>query len=571
MARINSERVSDKLNYEEHIKGKRLIRLSAGVCSGKNYWVKKTAEENPDLRILFITSRKNTVIAQANKMKASTFIDLDQLSDDDLSINKNTVCTNASIEKFFKYKYKSDDPNTYLWNKFDLIVLDEAHALTTDATFTDNFYTERLIRHTFYRNDNCDIILMSGTQEPIDWLFKGENSLPAYNLDLFNECLHLMPKEIHLIDKETIKYYIYNLWKKGERLIYFANYKSSISELTNELIEMGIPEDDFGFSFNINEKEVSSEKASFPKAIEDSLRQRIDNMNEALTVEEKIPENIKIFFSTSKNKEGINILDDDIKTAFAETHNKSELIQIAGRVRGNSESGEGIEKLVIVSNAQQHIDKRDMFIQILNKSIVEQMNSSLSKYKEVCKRQKIEYRIVDVLKQLPEDVFNYIRYDYVSEEFVLYQGRIEGKRQNIYDCKIFSDIVKYPNVPCFTHWDADSYHMLTGLEFLENEWFKGSKVFILHFDENEYVEMAGKMLRKFLYKNNFLNVKITEDQRNKVKEEIHRISNIYGYKTLGIKKDFKSLKPILNKFDIDISPKGKNSEKPTFIIKDMRC
>ena len=83
MARCGKKRVSQKYDYYKDIKGKRIIKLTAGVCSGKNYWFGEIAKENPDLRILIITSRKNTVIAQANKMKAGTFLDLDGLIDDD--------------------------------------------------------------------------------------------------------------------------------------------------------------------------------------------------------------------------------------------------------------------------------------------------------------------------------------------------------------------------------------------------------------------------------------------------------------------------------------------------------
>ena len=38
MARLGTLRVNDILDYEQDIKGKRLIRLRAGVGAGKNYW-----------------------------------------------------------------------------------------------------------------------------------------------------------------------------------------------------------------------------------------------------------------------------------------------------------------------------------------------------------------------------------------------------------------------------------------------------------------------------------------------------------------------------------------------------
>ena len=42
MARLGTVRVDGVLDYERDIKGKRLIRLRAGVGAGKNYWARRT-------------------------------------------------------------------------------------------------------------------------------------------------------------------------------------------------------------------------------------------------------------------------------------------------------------------------------------------------------------------------------------------------------------------------------------------------------------------------------------------------------------------------------------------------
>ena len=65
MARLGTLRVSDVLDYERDIKGKRLIRLRAGVGAGKNYWARHLLEKHPDLQILLITSRKNAAAVRA--------------------------------------------------------------------------------------------------------------------------------------------------------------------------------------------------------------------------------------------------------------------------------------------------------------------------------------------------------------------------------------------------------------------------------------------------------------------------------------------------------------------------
>jgi hypothetical protein len=60
-----------------------------------------------------------------------------------------------------------------------------------------------------------------------------------------------------------------------------------------------------------------------------------------------LAEDIYFFVTTSRNKEGININNKDIKYMFVETHLMYDVVQMAGRVRC------GVEKLYIISNAEQ--------------------------------------------------------------------------------------------------------------------------------------------------------------------------------------------------------------------------
>lgn len=105
--------------------------------------------------VLLITSRQITADAQAKKLDASRWINLDQLLDVDerefeflySDIVHNVVCTNSGLEKFVRHHFSVDDPRTHLWNKFDYIILDEAHSLSTDAIFSDApFYVEKFLR-----------------------------------------------------------------------------------------------------------------------------------------------------------------------------------------------------------------------------------------------------------------------------------------------------------------------------------------------------------------------------------------------------------------------------------------
>ena len=567
MARINSLRVSDVVDYDKDIKGKRLIRLAAGVCSGKNTWVVKTAELHPELRILLITSRKNTVLAQANKLEANTFIDLNVLNSSSANNEtKRVICTNASIESFFKLRFDINDKSTHLWYMFDLIVLDEAHALTTDALFTDCFYTERFLKHCYYKNDKCDIVFMSGTLAPLDWMLNRENTPYIHDLDCFDKCVHLEPDFVYVVNKDAVPYLLSHKLLNGERIVYFANYKNRISTLTKQLIELGIPADSIGYSFNISKEE---DILKFPEEIQSSLSDTIENINEALNTTEKLPPKYKILFTTSKNKEGINILDDDIKTVIAETHSKSDLIQISGRIRGNPETGKGIQSLFIVGDAKQHNQFPSEFTFMWNKHIVDSLSELLNEC--IDKNMKNISSPDNLLNQLPQysskdthkDAYRYIRYDYISQKYALYQGRIEGERQHTNDCLDFSDIARRSVIRFASSGERT---LLNSEQILKDEWFKWSNTYIFFTKDKEHkkqmdiVDAVHNILLQFFIENNFIgeNMFITKNDRDSViRDKILELANIYGYDNLGIKENFKSVGTALKALQFQLKEHSK--------------
>ena len=88
------------LDYEKDIAPYRFVQIYSGVGSGKNLWVQKLVEDGS--HVLLITSRQITADAQAKKLDASRWINLDQLLDVDerefeflySDIVHNVVCTN---------------------------------------------------------------------------------------------------------------------------------------------------------------------------------------------------------------------------------------------------------------------------------------------------------------------------------------------------------------------------------------------------------------------------------------------------------------------------------------------
>lgn len=173
--------LSDVIDLKRDILPYQIVQIFSGVGSGKNYWVETLSrmkgENGRPYNILLITSRKTTANAQAQKMKAERWIDLDEFVGDGIGRKRQIkcVCTNSGIEQFTKKKYQKTNKKTHIWNEFDFIILDEAHSLATDATFSDApFYVEQFIKWSVRENKKCHVILMSGTPEPIEWLFSKE-------------------------------------------------------------------------------------------------------------------------------------------------------------------------------------------------------------------------------------------------------------------------------------------------------------------------------------------------------------------------------------------------------------
>jgi hypothetical protein len=58
---------------------------------------------------------------------------------------------------------------------------------------------------------------------------------------------------------------------------------------------------------------------------------------------------------------------------FSEAHNKADLEQMAGRVRGNPENGTGIHALVVVYDADDHRSQWDFLECELDRKIADQV------------------------------------------------------------------------------------------------------------------------------------------------------------------------------------------------------
>ena len=295
---------------------------------------------------------------------------------------ESVICTNAFIEKYLQKVYNPEDAGTHLWNLFDMIVIDEFHSLVLDATYqTAPYHVNSLIWEFAHRCQMADmnpdsvepplcqhLILMTGTPETV-------KSLPVpylvpHVLDKMDTCVNVVPKNIWFLDQKQARDMMDQLWTQKRRFIYFANhviFPEKFCKGTN------IDPNTVALSFSADDRRKTLLKSA--QAVEKAHAQKKTDANpseekdyseadgknaqiysDMLKVENSIsstgiiPSNFSVWLTTSRNKEGININSQDINDVFVESHNISDIKQMAGRVR------HGAENLYIITDSPGHKD-----------------------------------------------------------------------------------------------------------------------------------------------------------------------------------------------------------------------
>lgn len=474
--------VSNVLNYKEHIEPYRLIKVFAGVGSGKNTFIDNfiTGKKEPDIpkkTVLLITSRRakvdetitsidiadNTALSKwAKKQNPPKLISKPNCKYDNNSEYKvipsvdgetqkvvkqeSVVCTNAFIEYYFREIYNPADSSTFLWELFDMIVVDEVHSLALDATYQSApFYVNELIMKTLSLHKNADenpnlrrpnckhIILMTGTPTPIKEHFTNiTNSELEIEYNLFKKCRNIVPEYITLINKNEVKTIINYLLDKKKKFIYFSNHTMSSKEFITLYTIEQIHTIAVSFSDKDKRNELSTEEKELMEIVEDSLRN-----------ESQLPDYIDVFVTTSRNKEGINIKNPDIKHMFIEAHNPNDIIQMAGRVR------DGLRHLYIVMDAEQHSDMENRFEQPFEFNGIAYWEDGIIQgsanryYKTLCENNNLQgvYKNDQIaIRDYPDaeikdyinfihSKFSYIKYSYLENAFYYYTVREMGKRE----------------------------------------------------------------------------------------------------------------------------------------------
>lgn len=539
--------LSEVIDFKKDIEPYRIIQIYSGVGSGKNYWVESLAKEG--YSVLLITSRKATADAQAQKLGGIRWVDLDEIVQQGFGTKsqKKVIVTNAGIEQFIKKKYLPDEEKSYIWKYFDFVILDEAHSLVSDATFSDSpFHVHRFLKAVQEQSEKCKLIFMTGTPEPIASFFSErlQNS-PEYNyLNLYSQCKHVDPKTVYLYSSYDIENdLLYNL-QKGDRIIYFANSITRMENLVAKLCEKGIDEKCIGVAY------ADKNKRKFPKSILD----RKDFIRESLLKDEMLPSEVQLFISTSQNKEGININNDDIKIMVCESCDRASLIQMAGRVR------KGLEVLVVLYDAPQHPQTiTDLDIEI-DHWCLKDVQKFWEHYGFTSENTE---EIVNIEKKFPA-----IRYNYLQQKFNFYPGRERGFEQIFQDQRYLRS--------CVATWKDDpeyiSFDCMAGKGEQDfKKWFPHSTVeFYPAPSADEQMNTLWRKVREFIETSEYVQKEITKTEKDAFIDHLNRILKEVGanYKALGIKTPIKQLNPFLKLFGYTISSTS-HKKQSLFIIQKL--
>ena len=471
--------LSKTITYATDIAPYPFIGIYSGVGSGKNYFIDTLArgysdpDENGDVEhfpkqtILLITSRRSKVnevyndksirkdrwIGQWDELTMFAYDDLDDFEDamnhmrtidcsnDPLVVGKRTVyqrylpCTNAAIESYMRKRYIKNDSTTHLWNRFDMIVFDETHAIRSDTNYqTAPYFTMRLLQETYKAQQNgltkCKIVIMTGTPSV---LADFKTPQKYHLIDRMATCRNVTPKKIIFIDRKQSRILAKKILLEGTRCIFFFNHTKEIQTFLNN-IHLKHPNlvSSVAVSFSNEDKRKALEKKS-----KDDYARMVATEN-YIAANQRLPDGIKLFLTTERNKEGINIRNTDVKIMIVESHVECSVVQMAGRLR------EGVDTLYIVTDSLPHEDHESKFewISVEDGDIIAVYNKQLKSLFEYLQYDPdepfacapLEYEQVSAFVNYVEAKHAYIIFDPFLLEFRLYKDRRKSKlyyeRQN---------------------------------------------------------------------------------------------------------------------------------------------
>ena len=205
----------------------------------------------------------------------------------------------------------------------------------------------------------------------------------------------------------------------------------------------GIPEEVIAVSFS---QEEAEEKFS-----ETILKNKV-RTEAYLSDHEDLPPDIAFFFTTSRNKEGINIGNPNTYwDVYIESHWKDEAMQMWGRIREGRTQKEDknrspIDCVTLIDDAPQHTSvfhRTDWsaLLSAANKKTVNEVLDVWCHENDVDREQCWHVPSGAAVIRNAHKTFPYLRYSITDHKFRVYRGRVKGEESFAKSVAAFEDYV----------------------------------------------------------------------------------------------------------------------------------
>lgn len=346
------KRLTSLVDIEKDILPYGVTAIYAGMGAGKNSIIEGYHKDGVDYvglaekyRVLLITSRKSKVTETVSNHES--FIEdirnIDTPKWDEYN-SKSVVCTNAHIEKRISDSWSP--LKKAFWEDFDFIIIDEFHSLIADSTYAESAFIVASVADEIYRTCiygksakelKTRLIFMSATPEPAVGMIKKYN---PHILDYRKISIYTKPKRIHFTYGKDMQKILKAALTEGKTVVYYMCTFYLLKTIIECAKEAGLSEEAIAVSVS------SEDKNQFLKNEYKKIFKNKADVENRISKTEKIPSNIKLLITNSKNKEGINIKS-HVDLMIIENHYIFDIMQIAGRIRSR------VDEAIIVTDAQQ--------------------------------------------------------------------------------------------------------------------------------------------------------------------------------------------------------------------------
>ena len=403
--------VSDVISYDILVKNYFLF-ICAGVGAGKSRWAQNLArgvtlgQETP-LKVLFLTSRTiakaellsaNDLFTSKLSTKGNYYIDAEEYFSyfmwggddlpedrlatlgayevDDFRFNAPVAQTYAGFRNFISYVYfdtPEEDCYAWIWQMFDVLVLDESHTIWLEANFQKSGHTVvNLIKWiNEHQSDYPDkrVVFMSGTPD-----FANEHlrkiGVKIKILDLRKKCKCVKPSKIMFVEEQD-KYSLIEdlIIFDGAKVIDFYNGAARSLREIRALLKYTPYADMLCLVSKWSKaREIWDNESFFFDEYKDTLARMTEAEEYMVGLGEdtnkprnRLPDQYYYIASTSAFSEAVSWQNEDIGYMFVDSHLPERVIQCAGRLRKADYT------LVIVTDAYQYEDKlQDSLLAIKN-------------------------------------------------------------------------------------------------------------------------------------------------------------------------------------------------------------